>query len=143
MGQAVVVRRLTVASILTVVLSLHAGALAQAAAPKSPPKSAQQERFDGAIQKLESGDPVTVQIGIVALVETGGPAAERALTERVAAGLPPSLIEPALAGLVALKAKKSMPVLIELLGHRRALVRSAALLALSQLDTRKIGRAHV
>jgi hypothetical protein len=78
-----------------------------------------------------------VQSGIDALVGHGGPIAQRALIERVALGLPPSLIEPALHGLVKLKAKKSVPVLIELLEHRRALVRSEALRALSQLDARK------
>jgi hypothetical protein len=103
----------------------------------APKKSAQQERFDAAAHKLGSGDPATVQNGIDALVLEGGPLAERALTERVAAGLPPSLVEPALRGLVALKAKRSVPVVIELLEHRRALVRSEALLALSQLDARK------
>jgi hypothetical protein len=107
------------------------------AAKQAPAKSAEQQRFDAALQKLASGDPAVVQSGIDALVEHGGPAAERALIERVTLGLPPSLIEPALQGLVKLKAKKSVPVLVELLEHRRALVRSEALRALSQLDTRK------
>jgi hypothetical protein len=111
-----------------------------ATAPKvkaGPTKSAEQQRFDAALQKLSSGDPAVVQTGIDALVEHGGPVAEKALTERVAAGLPPALVEPALRGLVKLKAKRSVPVLIELLEHRRSFVRSEALLALSQLDTRK------
>ena len=115
-------------------------ALSATVAPKAkaaPAKSAEQQRFEAALQKLSSGDAAAVQVGIDALVEQGGPNAERALTERVAAGLPPSLIEPALHGLVKLKAKRSVPVLIELLEHRRALVRSEALLALSQLDARK------
>jgi len=103
----------------------------------APSKSAEQQRFEAALQKLSSGDPAAVQTGIDALVEHGGPTAEKALTERVAAGLPPALIEPALRGLVTLKAKKSVPVLVELLEHRRSFVRSEALLALSQLDTRK------
>jgi len=110
------------------------------AAPKAkagPAKSAEQQRFEAALQKLASGDPAAVQIGIDALAEQGGPAAEKALTDRVATGLPPALIEPALRGLVKLKAKRSVPVVIELLEHRRSFVRSEALLALSQLDTRK------
>jgi len=114
------------------------GSPAQAAPKAAPSKaSAQKERFEAAVHKLSSGDPATVQNGIDAMVLAGGPLAERALTERIAAGLPPSLIEPALRGLIALKAKRSVPVVIELLEHRRALVRSEALLALSQLDTRK------
>jgi hypothetical protein len=111
-----------------------------AAAPKAkagPAKSAEQQRFDAALQKLASADPAAVQVGIDALAEQGGAAAEKALTDRVAAGLPPALIEPALRGLVKLKAKRSVPVVIELLEHRRSFVRSEALLALSQLDTRK------
>lgn len=106
-------------------------------AKAAPAKSAEQQRFDAALQKLASGDPAVVQSGIDALVEHGGPIAERALLERVSLGLPPSLIEPALHGLVTLKAKKSVPVLVELLEHRRALVRSEALRALAQLDARK------
>jgi len=115
-----------------------AASLPAASPPKAKPaKSAQQERFDAAVHKLSSGDIAAVQSGIDALVEHGGPLAERALTERVAAGLPPSLVEPALQGLVKLNAKRSVPVLVELLEHRRALVRSEALRALAQLDARK------
>jgi hypothetical protein len=120
------------------VVAPAAPATPAANAPKAKPaKSAQQERLDAALHKLASGDPAAVQSGIDALVEQAGPVAERALIERVSAGLPPNLIEPALKGLVKLKAKRSVPVVMELLGHRRALVRSEALLALSQLDTRK------
>lgn len=132
-----------VASLVAVLLGFETGAWAEppatppAKAKPAPAKSAEQQRFEAALQKLSSGDTAAVQVGIDALVEQGGPTAERALTERVAAGLPPSLIEPALHGLVKLKAKRSVPVLIELLEHRRALVRSEALLALSQLDSRK------
>lgn len=158
-------RAVTVASLIGVLLNVEARAWAEPAAPPAaspkppaaasapvaaapaakpakpakaaPAKSVEQERFDAALHKLASGDPAVVQSGIEALVEHGGPNAERALIERVSAGLPPSLIEPALAALVALKSKKSMPVVMELLEHRRALVRGAALRALSQLDARK------
>lgn len=134
-------------SIASVLVALSMQPTARAEAPPAAPaakvekpaakKSAQQERFDAAVHKLASGDPKAVQSGIDAMVLEGGPLAERALTERVAAGLPPSLVEPALKGLVALKAKRSVPVVMELLEHRRALVRSEALLALAQLDARK------
>jgi hypothetical protein len=118
-----------------------APATAPAAAAKppkaAPAKSAEQQRFEAALHKLSAGDPAVVQSGIDALVEQGGPQAERALIDRVALGLPPALVEPALRGLVTLKSKKSVPVLIELLEHRRSFVRSEALRALSQLDARK------
>lgn len=151
----VVASGITLASLMAALAGVHgtvsaqpgsappaAPAPAPAAAPATkvkaaPAKSAEQQRFEAALQKLSSGDPAAVQTGIDALVEHGGPAAEKVLTERVAAGLPPALIEPALRGLVKLKAKRSVPVVIELLEHRRAFVRSEALLALSQLDTRK------
>lgn len=110
---------------------------AKAAVKPSAARSAEKERLDAALKKLSAGDPALVQSAIDTLVEQGGAVAERALTERVAAGLPPSLVEPALQALVKLHAKRSVPVLVELLAHRRALVRSEALRALSQLDTRK------
>lgn len=138
----VVASGIKVGSLLVVLAGFESTAWAEPAA--APPKvkaatdkSAEHQRFDAARQKLASGDPATVQVGIDALVEHGGPNAEKALTERVAMGLPPALVEPALRGLVTLKAKRSVPVLIELLEHRRSFVRSEALLALSRLDTRK------
>jgi HEAT repeat protein len=148
----VVASGITVASLMAALAGFESTAWAEpasaappaatpaAAAPKpkaATAKSAEQQRFDAALQKLASADPAAVQVGIDALTEQGGAAAEKALTDRVAAGLPPALIEPALRGLVKLKAKRSVPVVIELLEHRRSFVRSEALLALSQLDTRK------
>jgi hypothetical protein len=114
-----------------------AAAPAGAAPKKAPAKSVAQERLDAAVNKLKAGDPNVVEAGFAALAEQGGAAAERALTERIAQGLPPNLIAPALHALVAMNAKRSLPVVLELLEHRRALVRSEALLAIAALDARK------
>lgn len=100
------------------------------------PASATRARQAEAIRKLSAPDPEAVKLGIQTLRELGDAASQKALTTRVQAGLPPALIVVALDALVATKAKRALPVIVELAQHRRALVRSSALTALGALEQR-------
>lgn len=102
-------------------------------------RAAARERYAAATHKLGASDVETVRAGIAALAEIGGPEAERVLIERVEAGLPPALIDPALTALSTLHSRRAFPVLLELMQHRRSLVRARAISAIAAIETRRGG----
>lgn len=109
------------------------------AAPSAPPvtsASATKARQAEAVRKLGAADPESVNAGIATLRAIGDQAAQRALIERVRVGLPPAQVVAALDALVAMRARLALPVITELVQHRRPLVRSHALAALGALDKR-------
>jgi len=112
------------------------GVRAEAATKPPTARSAALERQTAAVRKLGATDPEAVRAGITALRELGGDAAQRALIARVRAGLPPALVGTALDALVAMRARRALPVIVELVQHRRPLVRSQALAALAALEQR-------
>lgn len=118
-----------------------AAAAPNTAAASTPPRpisasSAAKARHDEAARKLGSADPESVSAGIAALRELGDQPAQRALIERVQVGLPPAQVVAALDALVAMRAKRALPVITELAQHRRPLVRSHALAAIGALEQR-------
>jgi hypothetical protein len=88
------------------------------------------------VHKLGAADAESVNAGIAALRAIADQPAQRALIERVQVGLPPAQVVAALDALVAMRAKRALPVIMELVQHRRPLVRSHALTALAALEQR-------
>lgn len=116
--------------------ALAAPAAEAAPAPKATPASAAKARQAEALRKLGAADAESVNAGIAALRAIGDQPAQKALIERVQVGLPPAQVVAALDALVALRAKRALPVITELVQHRRPLVRKQALAALGALEQR-------
>jgi HEAT repeat protein len=98
--------------------------------------AATRARQSEAVRKLNAGDPEAVRTGVQTLRELGDAASQKALVTRLQVGLPPALVVTVLDALVAMKARRALPVITELSQHRRALVRSRALTALGALEAR-------
>lgn len=86
--------------------------------------------------ELLAEDPARVRGGLEALANLGGEPAARAVTARLRRGLPPALIEPAIAALQRLGKQSASAVLIELTMHRRDAIRKRAIEALGALKLR-------
>jgi hypothetical protein len=129
---------------LALVLEAFSHAHAVAEAPKSsavaPPKSsavaasksnavAQRE----AEQALLGHDPETIRQALDTLAKLGSAQAATAVAARLHRGLPPQLVEPAIAALVTLNKQSAGPVLLELTVHRSARIRQQAVAALGAL----------
>jgi hypothetical protein len=119
------IHRLLMLACVLEVLS-HARALADA--PKS---SAVVQRE--AEQALLGHDPEGIRQGLETLGKLGGTQAATAIAARLHRGLPPQLVEPAIAALVSLNKPSAGPVLLELTLHRTARIRQQALAALGAL----------
>jgi hypothetical protein len=108
---------------------------AKSATPATPASAAKARQAE-AVRKLAAAEPESVSAGIAALRAIGDQAAQKALIERVQVGLPPAQVVAALDALVAMRAKRALPVITELVQHRRPLVRSQALAALAAIEQR-------
>jgi HEAT repeat protein len=83
-----------------------------------------------AVEGLASSDLAQVRGGIEALGVSGEPAAVAPLAHRIRQGLPAELLDAALDALIALARPSAGPVLVELLRHRRAVVRRKVVAAI-------------
>jgi hypothetical protein len=113
-----------------------ASAPAPARAPAPAKSSPATSPLRSAQDKLGSNDPGTVRAATEQLAELGGDAAATAVSERLRRGLPPQLIEPAIAALERIGKPSVGPVLLELALHRRPQVRRRAIEAIGALRIR-------
>ncbi|MFI5308406.1 MAG: HEAT repeat domain-containing protein [Polyangiales bacterium] len=106
-----------------------------AAAPGPSVRSAQTRdaQLRSAERALSEHDPDAVRKALQTLAELGSAQAATVIEARLHRGLPPALIEAAIASLVQLGKPSAEPVLLELTFHRRAPIRQQAVAALGAL----------
>jgi hypothetical protein len=118
---------------------VHAEAAHAESTPAAPPaKSASQraEMLRSAQTLIDQGDAVSVERAFGSLAALGGDAAAQIVVARLRRGLPPQLIENAIATLVQIKSALAASALQELTLHRRATIRAKAIDALGALKAR-------
>lgn len=92
--------------------------------------TARADGIDEAVAGLRSPEIQTVRASIEQLGASGDPRAIRPLGERISEGLPPALLDAAVAAVIRLGTPASHRVLYELCRHRRPTVRAQALTGL-------------
>jgi len=102
---------------------------------------AQEMRFDEAVKLVQSSDADSIRLGLETLGARGEARAVAPIAERIRSGLPNELTQVAIATLGTLGRPEAGPVLIELLSHRRAAVRIAAVEAIAATKPRRGGEA--
>jgi len=105
--------------------------------------SAQEMRFDEAVELVQSSDADSIRLGLETLGARGEARAVAPIAERIRKGLPTELTEVAITTLGIMGRPEAGPVLIELLSHRRASVRLAAVEAIAATKPRRGGEALV
>ncbi len=120
-------------------------ALALAALTMSGPgiASAQEMRFDEAVELVQSSDADSIRLGLETLGARGEARGVAPIAERIRSGLPNELTQFAITTLGVMGRPEAGPVLIELLSHRRADVRLAAIEAIAATKPRRGGEALV
>lgn len=98
------------------------------AAPAEAQRASERRQ---AIEQLGSRDAAEVQGALETLGVLGDPRAARPIAERIRRGLPPPLLDIAIATLSVLGSRDAGPVLLELTHHRRPAVRVAAVQAIA------------
>ncbi|MBO6939565.1 MAG: HEAT repeat domain-containing protein [Deltaproteobacteria bacterium] len=115
--------------------------LALAALTMSAPVSAQEMRFDEAVELVQSSDPDSIRLGLETLGARAEARAVAPIAARIRSGLPAELTELAVTTLAVMERPEAGPVLIELLSHRRPSVRLAAIEAIAATKPRQGGEA--
>ena len=105
--------------------------------------SAQEMRFEEAVELLGSDDADSIRLALETLATKGETRAIAPIAERIRGGLPPDLADAAVMALGALGKPQAGPVLFELLSHRRASMRQAAVEAIATTTPRGAGEALV
>ncbi len=113
---------------------------AKAAPAKAVPApltgKARAEALREALKQLSGSDAAALGIALDTLALLGGEQASSAIATRLRRGLPPALIERAIAALVQVGRPSAGPALLELTLHRRAEIRQRAVSALGALGIR-------
>lgn len=104
---------------------------------------AQEMSFDEAVELVQSSDADSVQLGLETLGARGEARAVAPIAERIRSGLPSELTQFAVTTLGMIGRPEAGPVLIELLSHRQAEVRLAAVEAIAATEARGGGAALV
>lgn len=128
-----------VALVLGVCARATAETATKAAEPSAKATPATPRRFASTLEDLATVDRTKVARALAELEALASARSVAPVQARIQEGLPPDLLVKAIDVLRASRSAGAGPVLVDLLGHRRAAIRAAAAAALGALAARSAG----
>jgi len=120
---------------------VSAGIIAAWLASFAPPARAQDLSSTEAVRALDARNADEIRAGIESMGLAGSARSVPALERRIRRGLPPTLLRLAVDTLAMIGSRDAGPILLELLSHRRAEIRLAAIQGLVACRPRDTARA--